>query len=224
MPVIPLVANVTGLLADKAPTGLYWRRHARGTVQFAKGMETLAMLGCVTFLEIGPGSTLLGFGRRCKRQIEGLWLASLSRHRDENEQFLESLGRLFVAGHAISWKAIDNPHAGRRVSLPTYPFRRKSYLLEDNAAETRLPAKITPAGSHPLLGGRLRSGLKEVQFEATYGLRQFPFLNDHRIYGLPVLPTTAGLEVAIAGGIGLLASREIELRNFVYREALLVPE
>ena len=223
-PVIPLVANVTGLLADKAPTGLYWRHHARGTVQFAKGMETLVTLGCATFLEIGPGSTLLGFGRRCKRQIEGLWLASLSRHRDETEQFLESLGRLFVAGHAISWKAIENPHAGRRVSLPTYPFRRKSYLLEDNAAETRLPARVTPAGSHPLLGGRLRSGLKEVQFEATYGLPQFPFLNDHRIYGLPVLPTTAGLEVAIAGGIGLLASREIELRNFVYREALLVPE
>jgi acyl transferase domain-containing protein/surfactin synthase thioesterase subunit/acyl carrier protein len=223
-PVIPMVANVTGLLADKAPTGLYWRHQARGTVQFAKGMETLVTLGCATFVEIGPGSALLGFGRQCARQIEGLWLASLSRHRDESEELLESLGRLFVAGHAIRWKAIESPHARRRVSLPTYPFRRRSYLLEDNAAEAQLPAKVTPAGSHPLLGGRLRSALKEVQFEATYSLAQLPFLDDHRIYGLPVLPTTAGLEVALAGGMGLLASRDIELKNFVYREALLVPE
>ena len=223
-PAIPLVANVTGLVAGEAPTGRYWRHHARGTVQFAKGMETLVTLGCAAFLEIGPGTSLLGFGRRCAPQIEGLWLASLKRHRDETEGFLESLGHLFVAGHGVSWKAIENPHARRRVSLPTYPFRRKSYLLENNTAEKRQRAKLTPAGSHALLGCRLRSALKEVQFEATYGLAQLPFLNDHRIYGLPVLPTTAGLEVGIAGGIGLLSSREIELRNFVYREALLVPE
>ncbi len=41
---------------------------------------------------------------------------------------------------------------------------------------------------------------------------------------MAVLPTVAGLEVAIAGGISLLSSREIELKNVVYREALLVPE
>jgi acyl transferase domain-containing protein/surfactin synthase thioesterase subunit/acyl carrier protein len=223
-PGIPLIANVTGLLTDKAPTGRYWRQHARGTVQFAQGIQTLVTRGCATFLEVGPGSTLLAFGRQSAGQIEGLWLSSLSRHRDETEELLESLGRLFVAGHAINWKPIENRHARRRVSLPTYPFRRKSYLLEEDAAEMGQPARVTPAGSHPLLGSRLRSALKEIQFEATYGLAQVPFLNDHRIYGQPVLPMTAGLEVAITGGMHLLTSREIELKNFVYYEALPVPE
>jgi acyl transferase domain-containing protein/surfactin synthase thioesterase subunit/acyl carrier protein len=223
-PAIPMVANLTGLVTDEPLTGLYWKRHARGVVQFAKGMETLSGLGCATFLEIGPGNTLLGLGRRSVPQVDGLWLASLSRHRDEREQFLESLGRLFVSGYAINWKAIESPYPQQRVSLPTYPFQRQSYLLEDNAPEAPMPAKVTPTASHPLLGARLRSGLKEVQFEATYRLAHFPFLGDHRIYGLPVLPLTAGLEAAIAGGMGLLASREIELKNFVYHEALLVPE
>jgi acyl transferase domain-containing protein/surfactin synthase thioesterase subunit/acyl carrier protein len=223
-PTIPMISNLTGLLVEDAPTGLYWKQHARGTVRFAKGMETLLQLGCATFLEIGPGNTLLGLGRQSAPGAEGPWLSSLSRRRDDTEEMFESLARLFVAGHSINWKAIENPHARRRVSLPTYPFRRRSYRLEDDAAETRTLAKVTPTSSHPLLGKRLRSGLKEVQFEAAYGLAQFPFLDDHRIYGLPVLPTTAGLEAAIAGGMDLLPSREIELKNVVYREALLVPE
>jgi acyl transferase domain-containing protein/surfactin synthase thioesterase subunit/acyl carrier protein len=223
-PKIPMVSNLTGLLVKDAPTGLYWKRHARGAVRFAKGMETLLELGCATFLEIGPGNTLLGLGRQSAPGVEGPWLASLSRRRDDTEQLFESLGCLFAAGHNINWKAIESPHARSRVSLPAYPFRRQSYRLEDNPAESRPPAKVTQTSSHPLLGNRLRSGLKEVQFEATYGLAQFPFLDDHRIYGLPVLPTTAGLEAAIAGGMGLLPSREIELKNVVYREALLVPE
>ncbi|MBV8312886.1 MAG: SDR family NAD(P)-dependent oxidoreductase, partial [Planctomycetaceae bacterium] len=222
-PAVPMVANLTGLLMEDAPTGLYWKQHARGAVQFAKGMETLAKLGCTTFLEIGPGNTLLGLGRQSLPWVKGTWLASLDPRHDEVEGFLESVCRLFVQGHAIRWKAITTLNAGRRVSLPTYPFQRQSYLLTDDAPEMRSRAKAIVA-THPLLGSRLRSALKEAQFEATYGLTQFPFLDDHRVYGLPVLPTTAGLEVAIAGGMSLLDSREIELKNFVYREALLLPD
>ncbi len=66
--------------------------------------------------------------------------------------------------------------------------------------------------------------MQEAQFEATCGLAALPFLDDHRIYGAAVLPTVAGLEIAMAGGISLLSSREIELKNVVYREALVVPE
>ncbi len=223
-PTIPMISNLTGLLVKDAPTGLYWKQHTRSAVRFAKGMETLLELGCTTFLEIGPGNTLLNLGRQSAPGVEGPWLASLSRRRDDTEELLESVGRLFAAGHSIHWKAIEGPNARSRVSLPTYPFRRQSYRLEDNTAHTRSPGIILPTGSHPLLGARLRSALKEVQFESTYGLSQFPFLNDHRIYGLPVLPTTAGLEAAVAGGKVLLPAREIELKNVVYREALVIPE
>jgi acyl transferase domain-containing protein/surfactin synthase thioesterase subunit/acyl carrier protein len=222
-PAIPMVANLTGLLLEDAPTALYWKQHARGTVRFAKGMETLAKLGCTRFLETGPGHTLLGLGRQSVPWVDGVWLSSLSRHRDETEEFFESAGRLFVEGHAINWKAIETLSTAQRVSLPTYPFRRQSYLLEESCPERPSPTKVT-VNSHSLLGNRLRSSLKEIQFEATYGLSQIPFLHDHRIYGMPVLPTTAALEATIAGGISVLASREIELKNFVYHEALLVPE
>jgi acyl transferase domain-containing protein/surfactin synthase thioesterase subunit/acyl carrier protein len=223
-PAIPTVSNLTGRFLEDAPTGLYWKQHARGVVQFAKGMETLLELGCATFLEVGPGNTLLGLGRQSAPGVEGPWLASLSRHRDDTEEVLESLGRLFAAGRSISWKPFESPRASRRVPLPSYPFRTQSHRLDDSPEENRPPTKAGPATSHPLLGHRLRSGLQEAQFEATCGLVALPFLDDHRIYGSAVLPTVAGLEIAMAGGIRLLSSREIELKNVVYREALLVPE
>jgi acyl transferase domain-containing protein/surfactin synthase thioesterase subunit/acyl carrier protein len=223
-PAVPMVSNLTGRLLEEAPTGLYWKHHARGVVQFAKGIETLLELGCATFLEIGPGNTLLGLGRQSAPGVEGPWIASLSRHRDDTEEVLESLGRLFAAGHSIRWKPFDSPRIPRRVPLPSYPFRSQSHRLDDGAEEIRTPAKAGPATSHPLLGHRLRSGLQEAQFEATCGFAALPFLDDHRIYGLAVLPTVAGLEIAAAGGISLLSGREIELKNVVYREALLVPE
>jgi acyl transferase domain-containing protein/surfactin synthase thioesterase subunit len=223
-PAIPTVSNLTGRLMEDAPTGLYWKKHARGIVQFAKGVETLLELGCATFLEIGPGNTLLGLGRQSAPGVEGPWLASLSRHRDDTQELLESLGCLFAAGHSLLWKPFASPYAPRRVQLPSYPFRSQSYRLDDSSGEMQRPAKVASATSHPLLGSRLRSGLRETQFEAICGLTEFPFLDDHRIYGLAVLPTVAGLEVAIAGGISLLSSREIELKNVVYSEALLLPE
>ena len=40
---------------------------------------------------------------------------------------------------------------------------------------------------------RLRSALPDAQFENTYSLQRLAYLGDHRIYGMPVLPTTVGL-------------------------------
>ncbi|MEU4618335.1 type I polyketide synthase, partial [Streptomyces umbrinus] len=59
-PVIPLVSNLTGTLAD--PNDLctpdYWVRHVRETVRFNDGMQALRAEGVTTFLEIGPDATL----------------------------------------------------------------------------------------------------------------------------------------------------------------------
>jgi acyl transferase domain-containing protein/surfactin synthase thioesterase subunit/acyl carrier protein len=219
-PTIPMVGNLTGLLLEEAPTASYWKQHARAPVRFAKGMDTLAELGCTRFLEIGPGNTLLGLGRQSVTRVDGVWLSSLSRLGDEIDQFFESVRRLFVEGHAINWMPTRN--AGRRVSLPTYPFRRQSYLLEYDVPETK-SRSVATVSSHPLLGNRLRSCLREIQFEAAHGLSGIPFLDDHRIYGRPVLPTTAALEIAVSGGISVHGSREFELKNLVYREALILP-
>jgi len=61
-PVVPIVWNLTGtakLESGSAPDAIYWRRHLREPVQFAKGIASLYGDGYRTFLEVGPHPTLI---------------------------------------------------------------------------------------------------------------------------------------------------------------------
>ena len=71
---------------------------------------------------------------------------------------------------------------------------------------------------------RLRSALSDIQFESTYSLQRFAYLEDHRIYGMPVLPTTAGLTALRDAAREHFGSDAVEIVNLQYREAMVLPE
>ncbi len=137
-PRIPLVSNVTGSLADeKITTAQYWVNHARQSVQFASSIETLCTLKYEVFLEIGPKPILLGMGRECLPQNTGLWLSSMRPGVSECQQLLSSLGELYVAGVSVDWSGFErSPH--QKVALPTYPFQRQRYWIEDTPPRHQL--------------------------------------------------------------------------------------
>ncbi|MBJ6760429.1 polyketide synthase dehydratase domain-containing protein [Myxococcaceae bacterium JPH2] len=220
-PSIPVVSNVTGALMEDAPTARYWRDHARGAVRFANGMQTLRDAGHTLFLEVGPGSSLLGLGRQCVPDESAQWLPSLSRQKGDWDVLSESLRALYVSGYTVDWRGFDQPYARRRLPLPTYPFQRKRYWVKESAAP--LSAR-QDRGGHPLLGERLRSTLKEAQFEAHYSLDTLTYLDDHRIFGLPVLPTTAALELVTQGARAHFGVDAVAMERFLYGEALVLPE
>ena len=198
-PRIGLISNVTGkrATADELSQPAYWRRHVRGTVQFALGMEALAAEGATVFLEIGPTATLLGLGQGCVSVEGASWLPSLRKDREAWATLLGSLGALYVRGVDVQWKSFEAGYARRKVALPTYPFQREHYWL-DRAALAGA-ATVEPAGdAHPLLGRRIPSPIREMIFEARIGLDALPFLGDHRVFGAAVFPATAALEMAIA--------------------------
>src|SRR5262245_21862245 len=78
--------------------------------------------------------------------------------------------------------------------------------------------------SNGLTGVRLRSALRDAQFESTYSLQRFAYLDDHRIYGMPVLPTTAGLTALRDAARQYFDSDAVEIANLQYREAMVLPE
>jgi acyl transferase domain-containing protein/acyl carrier protein len=178
------------------------------------GVQSLFEQG-YTVVEIGPSS--IRQGAAC--------LPSLHKGRDEWQQILESLAALYVHGVKVDWSGFDRDYQRRRLPLPTYPFQRERYWIE--AGDTRKKTIGNGSSPHaltPLLGQRLRSALKEIQFESQLSANSPAFLNDHRVYGLAVLPATAFLEIALAGAANSFGSGPHALDQVVIREPLVLPE
>jgi phthiocerol/phenolphthiocerol synthesis type-I polyketide synthase E len=135
-PQIPYVSNVTGtwITAEEATDPRYWARHLREAVRFGRGVETLLATPGRILLEVGPGQTLGTLARQQPAAADHLVLATL-RHPQRQEmsdaaQILLSLGRMWLAGAPVAWKALHARERRCRVPLPTYPFERQRYWVD----------------------------------------------------------------------------------------------
>jgi acyl transferase domain-containing protein/NADPH:quinone reductase-like Zn-dependent oxidoreductase/acyl carrier protein len=129
-PGIPIISNVTGARAETLDSD-HWVRHARGPVEFARGMRTLEAEGIDTYIEIGAGTIQLAMGRRAVVHADAAsWLPSLRRGRGDWEPMLETLATLYTAGAEIDWAAFDRDYPRRKIALPTYPFQRERYWID----------------------------------------------------------------------------------------------
>ena len=218
LPVLPWISTLTAETIVTAPDAAYWCDHALLPVNFLGAMRALVEAGATDFIEIGPGGALLAMGRQCVEGDDLAWLASLGR-RGEQREILASLGQLYTRGQSIDWDGFNRSHLARRVSLPTYPFEHRRFWLEDNRKPYAAPEMATG-----LAGTRLRSALPETQFESCYSLDRQPWLNDHRIYGMAVLPTTVGLMALTDAARQHFNTDRVVIENLQYREALVLAE
>jgi amino acid adenylation domain-containing protein len=211
-PRLKLISNLTGRpLGDEEIDAAYWRKHLRAPVQFAAGMRSLAELGCDVFLEIGPQPVLVGMGKRCLPGEELTWLPSLRKQHDDWQVLLDSVGALYVRGRALNWDGFDGDYRRAQVRLPNYPFQRERFWFEPFAGPAgqgvaREPSAVHASrtdGSHPLLGRRILSPLKVVQFESQISAQQLTALgwqNDATLAALyQELALTAATEVFGSG-------------------------
>ncbi|HXC26243.1 MAG TPA: type I polyketide synthase [Gemmatimonadaceae bacterium] len=132
-PRVAVVSSVTGqfVTVEGLRDPDYWRRQLCDSVRFQDAMETLAGANYEVFLEIGPSTTLVALGRQCIGRDEQMWVTSLRRDRGAYHQMVESLGQLYVRGADVDWSGYDAPYQRRRIALPTYPFQRQRYWVED---------------------------------------------------------------------------------------------
>ena len=227
-PKIGLVSNLTGRPAtpDSVTDPTYWQRHVRQPVRFAASIATLHELGCQLFLEVGPSPTLLSMGRRCWPEDSGTWLPSLRKGQADWPQMLKSLGALYVHGVEVDWDSFECDQADhKRIALPTYPFQRERYWVPTTARTPTLPTPRQMDTQHPLLNWRIRTAsIKETIYESQVGVDQFPFLADHRVYGLLVVPSPVYIEMALGAAALHFGQGSFALEDFVIHTALVLAE
>jgi acyl transferase domain-containing protein/surfactin synthase thioesterase subunit len=220
VPKIRWISTLTAAEMGAAPDVGYWRDQIRHPVRFRQAIEAAAPI-TGTFLEIGPGTTLVTLGRRCVPQ-GGVWLSSLTEPDQDWPSVLASLGVLYRQGRTICWQMVQRD-GGRRVSLPTYPFEHERYWIEPYSADPPVAGSVLPPRPerpHSLLGERL--GGEGLSFEGLLSLDRLAFLGDHRVFGRAVLPTAAILDAVISAAERTGFSQPV-IEDFVYERALTIP-
>ncbi len=150
-PRTPFVSNVTGtwITDEQATDPTYWARHMCERVAFSEGLQTLWQQPDRIFLEVGPGQTMSSLVlSHPARPADTRALASLRQSynpQPDSAFLLGALGQLWLEGVQIAWTGFYKHEQRRRVSLPTYPFERKSYWLKPKQTPNSTGAS-QPAG------------------------------------------------------------------------------
>ena len=219
------ISTLTGADVTAAPDAAYWRDQIRLPVRFRDALVAAVQPGAA-FLEIGPSGTLISLGRRAHAGAAVTWLTSMREDMDERRTMLEAAAALYRGGCGVRWTAIE-PAGGRRVGLPSYPFKQERLWIESAprtaAAAMSSPVSVTTSSlataRHPLLGDLL--GDEPLQLENLLSLERLPLLSDHRVFGRVVLPTATIIDAVLSAAL-YHGFAHPKVNDLVYQTAVVI--
>ncbi len=143
------------------------------------------------------GHTLTGHTSRKSQPAEIDW--QLPR-----KALLQRIAEQYVQGAKIDWAMFYQGKRDRLISLPTYPFQRQRFWAEGaKLAEPQLPEV------HPLLGQKLQlAGVTETRFQVQIPSENY--LKDHCIFGQPIFPAAAYLEMLRTAGAQVMHDPQVQ--------------
>ncbi|WP_345025924.1 SDR family NAD(P)-dependent oxidoreductase, partial [Streptomyces sedi] len=109
----------------------------------------------------------------------------------------------------------------RRVELPTYAFQHKRYWLAPSLRRGDPAGLGLDTTDHPLMGAALRFPDGSAVLTGWLSLRAQPWLADHAVAGMVLLPGTAFVELAVRAGDEVDCDRIEEL---TLEAPLMLPE
>ena len=184
-----IYSTVEGKLANSVDFDVhYWFRNMRQPVLFDGAVKDILDDGYKVFLEVGPHPVLSASLKECFKvyKSNAVTLASLRRGEAECEQSRLCLADINVVSNAIDWQEVNGsvPY----ITLPNYKWQREEFWSEPEAARLDRAGTITS----PYLGFKTPSAKPEWTLEINENY--IPYIQDHRIDDLAVLPGAAYLE------------------------------
>ncbi|MES9594737.1 SDR family NAD(P)-dependent oxidoreductase, partial [Streptomyces sp. NPDC094045] len=220
-PGIPIVSTVTGATdPEEMRTADYWVTHVRATVRFADAITELHTQGVGRWVEVGPSAALLPMVQQTLDALDGsadaegdggadaavpyvppVVVSVLRRAESEEKALLTAVSRLHAAGTSVNWAVVLEGLGAQRVDLPTYAFQRQRYWLDVPVGTGDMSAAGLGAAHHPLLGASV--ALAEGNGALLTGrlsLTAQPWLADHIVEGVTLVPGAALVELALRAG------------------------
>ncbi|WP_072804571.1 type I polyketide synthase [Rhodococcoides yunnanense] len=221
VPELTLFSTVTAdEVTDDGWGASYWVDNVRKPVRFADTITALLARGHRVFLEVGPHPVLSGNIREIliRTGDPGTSIATLVRKQSDTESLTATLSNLYTAGSFdgrifAPGEAAASPH----VELPAYPWQRSRVWTEDEAS---VADRFGSTTVYPMLGDR--SGSASPEWHAELAISQLPWLHDHVVDGLVLLPGTAYLDAALSAAAVRSGRGEVGLEHVEFVAPLVV--
>ncbi|WP_257232226.1 type I polyketide synthase [Streptomyces sp. Rer75] len=219
---VPFFSTVTCEWLDttKLDAG-YWYRNLRQTVRFRSAIETLTEQDHDTFIEVSSHPVLA----MSVQEVADAAVVAGTLRRDDGglDRFLTSLAELWVQGVDVDWTRAFADTGASRVDLPTYAFQRRRYWLDTSVGGEAVVSGLgLESAEHPLLGAAVElPDSAGVVFTGRLSSRTHPWLLDHQVRGVVLLPGTGFVELAVRAGdqVGCDVVEELTLQT-----PLIIPE
>ena len=193
-PKLAWAGALTGDLVT-SPGPEYWTGQARQAVRFADVVTTLAAQGVSVFIEVGPDGTLSAMGTGALD--DGVFIPVLRPGtKTAADAALAALAQAHVHGVDVDWAAVTGTR--RHVDLPTYAFQHQHFWPRPLPLFGDVSAMGLGAVSHPLLSAAVELAAGDgIVLTGRISTRTQPWLADHAVAGMVLLPGTAFVELAV---------------------------
>ncbi|OZM69879.1 hypothetical protein CFN78_28270, partial [Amycolatopsis antarctica] len=197
----PIVSTVSGTLAGPELSSVdYWVDQVRATVRFGDALGVLAEDGVRTVLELGPEGPLCAAAHEVL-PAGSVAVPALRADRPEEHAVLAALAALHVAGASVDWPAYFADLDATTVDLPTYAFQRQQYWPAPAPRTADAAGLGLVEAGHPLLGAAVRLAEDgEVVLTGRLAPATQPWLAEHQVGGVVLLPATGLLELVVRAG------------------------
>ncbi|WP_455681710.1 type I polyketide synthase [Streptomyces tsukubensis] len=188
----------------------YWYQNLRNPVLFHPTIKKLLHTGHTTYIEPSPHPTLTTPIQQTAETTHTptLTLTTLHRNQGTLTHLLKSFAHAWAAGLSPDWGILYAHTEAQRTSLPTYAFQRTRHWIETPpSARFDMAAAGQHTLEHPFLAaslvlaeGEAEDSEQELLLTGRISLETLPWLTDHVVKGVPLLPGTAFLEIAVRAG------------------------
>ncbi|WP_329409749.1 SDR family NAD(P)-dependent oxidoreductase [Nocardia vinacea] len=220
-PRVPLYSTVTGdLVTDAEWDAEYWCANVRQPVRFFDAITKVIAAGSRVFLEIGPHPVLSGNIREAllDADVPGTTVATLDRKEPDSASIRRTLIGLYGAGvlnQEVLFPA-DRP-AAAHVPLPRYPWQR-------TRLHSTLPlfeqARLGTPDSYAMLGDPDVEGRSDWLLQV--GSELLPWLADHVVNGVRIMPGAAYLDAALSATATRLGVKRVALEQVRFVAPLIM--
>ncbi|MGK8558187.1 type I polyketide synthase [Nocardia gipuzkoensis] len=220
-PTVPLYSSVTG---EPVPgpdwDAEYWCANVRQPVRFADAVSKLIGANSRVFLEVGPHPVLSGNIREALlgADVNGTTVATLDRKQPDSVSIRRTLIGLYGAG-VLDLDELFPAHNAvtPHVPLPRYPWQRTRL---HSALPLFEQARLGTPGTYAMLGDPDIEGRPDWLLQV--GTELLPWLADHVVNGVKIMPGAAYLDAALSATATRLGVERVALEQVRFVAPLIM--